>query len=606
MKRNSLLTMLIVTVFLITSLAACVQPGPQTSAPVENATKSAVEQKPTEALASEPQPTESTTGTAPAQSPGTEMDAEQVLNLFMDNPLTLDINDARNQSEFQVLAMTQEGLFRVFNNDGVDKLELAGAESYEVSDDGLVWTFHIRPQKWSDGQPVTAQQYVDSIYRLLDPAKAFSYAFFAFDIKGAQDHYSQEKVDPTVQDVGVRAIDDKTLEITLERATPEFGKKLSFAVLDPIRLDLIEKGGETFPLDFKAQAYNGPFIITDWVKDNSMVLEKNPSYWDAENVHINKVNLSVVAEVSTQAQMFESQQSDIIAGSGEYINKWAPEAESGKFVRFQNPAPGISMLTFEQQTGGLSGLMQNAKIRKAISLAVNRQELLDTIYNRYFPAYGLIPYGISIGDEEFRQAVPETLKAEYETVVGKPEEVQKIFLEGLKEAGKPEDLSQVELTFLAYGSDAQSKAYQEYITQSISNTLGIKVTIKPTADVEAFRDARNKNEWDINTMGWFGDYNDPMTMIDMWITDSGFSSFFGHFSSPAYDELFTTLAGETDLAKRKEIFSALENQLISVDAGLAPLYYNDNSYFVHNYVKNVTFPSFGPGIEYSRAYISGK
>lgn len=603
MKRSTLLKLLIVSVFLITSLVACVQPGPQTPAPVENPTTSAVEQKPT-ASAVEQKPTEAQA--SEPQTAGPEMDAEQVLNLFMDNPLTLDINDARNQSEFQILAMTQEGLFRVFNNDGVDKLELAGAESYKVSDDGLVWTFQIRPQKWSDGQPVTAQQYVDSIYRLLDPAKAFSYAFFAFDIKGAQAHYAQEKVDPTVKDVGVKSIDDKTLEITLERATPEFGKKLSFAVLDPIRLDLIEKGGETFPLDFKAQAYNGPFVITDWVKDNSMVLEKNPNYWDAENVHITKVNLSVVAEVSTQAQMFESQQSDVIAGSGEYINKWAPEAESGKFVRFQNPAPGISMLTFEQQTGGLSGLMQNAKIRKAISLAVNRQELLDTIYNRYFPAYGLIPYGISIGDEEFRQAVPETLKAEYEAAVGKPEEVQKIFLEGLKEVGKPEDLNQVELTFLAYGSDAQSKAYQEYITQSISNTLGIKVTIKPTADVEAFRDARNKNEWDINTMGWFGDYNDPMTMIDMWITDSGFSRFFGHFSSPAYDELFATLAGETDLAKRKEIFGALENQLISVDAGLAPLYYYDNSYFVHNYVKNISFPSFGPGIEYSRAYISGK
>lgn len=181
-------------------------------------------------------------GQGSGTSASAEKDSKQELNLILLNPLTLDPNDARNASEFQIITQVQEGLVRVFTDEnGNEKIEPAGAESWKVSEDGITWTFKLRDHKWSDGKPVTAQHYVDSVIRLLDPEKAFSYAFFAYDIKNAEKYYNREV---KAEDVGVKALDDKTLEITLAKAAPQFEKKIGFVCLFPIRLDVIEAGGE--------------------------------------------------------------------------------------------------------------------------------------------------------------------------------------------------------------------------------------------------------------------------------------------------------------------------------------------------------------------------
>jgi oligopeptide transport system substrate-binding protein len=142
--------------------------------------------------------------TAGVNTSADKKDADQSLNLFLDNPLTLDPNDARNSSEFQIITQVQEGLARIFTDEnGKEKVEPAGAINWEVSSDALTWTFHLRDNKWSDGKPVTAQQYVDSFIRLLDPDKAFSYAFFAYDIKNAQAYYEKKA---KAEDVGVKVL----------------------------------------------------------------------------------------------------------------------------------------------------------------------------------------------------------------------------------------------------------------------------------------------------------------------------------------------------------------------------------------------------------------
>lgn len=534
-----------------------------------------------------------------------QKDDEQYLNLFLESPLTLDPNDARNASEIQVIGQVQEGLARVFTDEnGKDKLEPAGAEKWEVSEDGLVWTFHLRDNKWSDGKPVTAQNYVDSAIRLLDPDKAFSYAFFAYDIKNAQAYYNKEA---KAEDVDVKAIDEKTLQITLEKPTPQFKEKIAFVCLYPIRLDVIEKGGETWATDYTKQVYCGPFVIKDWVKDNSITLEKNPNYWDAKNVSLKKVNMTIVDELSTQAQLFDSQQMDVIQSQNdEYSKKWDSLAKEGKLQTIKVNMPSMNFIGFNQQNGGTSGLMKNANIRKALSLAINREDFVNTIYGQNSPAYGLIPNGILVGEDEFRSKYPEPLKTEYDKYKGNKTKLQDLFKQGLKELGKSEDLSNVKLIFITTGSTALDKSTQEYWKQTWENTLGIKIDMQVFGDSKTYAAARNANEYDIINMGWNGDYNDPMTFADIFISNSGFAKFFGYYSSKEYDDIFKKLDGESDVNKRGDLYSQLEEQLVVKDAGIAPYMYGRQNYYVQNYVKNIYMPMFGSVYEFSRAYTQGR
>lgn len=532
-----------------------------------------------------------------------ELDADQTLNLFFETPTTLDVNDVRNSSEFQVLTQVQEGLVRTFTDaDGKEYTKPAGAESWTISDDKTVYTFKLRDQKWSDGKPVTAQNYVDSILRLLDPQKAFSYAFFAYDIKNAEDYYNGKA---KASDVGVKALDDKTLQITLGKATPQFDKKLGFVALFPIRLDVIAKGGSSWATDYTAQVYNGPFIIKSWVKENSMVLEKNPNYWDAENVHLQTVNMTLVSEFSTQASLFESKQTDVIEGKSDYVKKWSDAAAKGEIQLKKGYLPQTEYLCLNQQTGGPSGLMKNAKVRQALSLAIDRDELVKLIYGRYYPAYGLIPYGIQVGTKSFRTDVSEPLKPLYDSYKGNDQKLQDLFKEGMQEAGVNKNPGDITLTLISTGTDAISKSETEYYQQTWQKKLGIKVKLN-IGESSVFKEERNANRYDILMNGWYGDYNDPMTFVDMWTTNGGFSKFFGFYSNPAYDSLLKTLDGQSDNEKREKTYAELEKLLVADDAGVIPTYYGDSQYFVQNYVKNISFPLFGTPIEFSRAYISGK
>lgn len=546
-----------------------------------------------------------------AEAPKTDMDADQTLNLFFVAPLTLDVNDARNSSEFQVMCEVFEGLVRVFTDaNGNEIQEPAGAESWEVSADGITWTFHIRDHEWSDGVKVTAGQYVDSILRLLNPEKAFSYAFYAFDIKGAEAYYNGEG---KIEDIGVKALDEKTLEITLERVSPQFESKLGFACLFPIRLDLVEAGGDLYATDITKHAYNGPFLIKEWVQDHSMTLVKNPTYWDAENVHLTTVNMTTVDEIATKAQLFESQQMDVIEGVAEYTQRWEQKAAGGEFQFVLGKYPQHTFMTFDQHQGddvahlgGLSGLMLSQKVRLAVSLSIDREELTQAIYGRHWPSYGMYPYGIAVSGTEFRELYKdEPLKAEYDKYANDDAGLQALFIEGMKEVGVDKPLSEVTLVYNTGATTSVDKASAEYIQQTLQNRLGIKVELN-ILDSKVVRDRRNADEWDIMLMGWHGDYNDPMTFADMWLPEGGFIKFFGWYNSPAYSAEFEKLAGATDAAKRAEIYANLERIATVDDAGILPLYYNDNKTFVQNYVKDFNILMFGPQYEFSRAYIVGK
>jgi oligopeptide transport system substrate-binding protein len=544
-----------------------------------------------------PAPTPPTT-----EQPTSKKDENQFLKLVFIEPETLDPNEASDTSSFTIISATQEGLARVKVVNDEDKIEPAGAKSWEVSPDGLVWTFHLREEhKWSDGVPVKAQHYVDSFMRLLNKDNAFAYSYFIYEIKGAQ-AFNLGEGKP--EDVGVKAIDDKTLQITLERPTPYFEKKLAFTAFFPIRLDVIEKGGENWKVDHTAQVYCGPYKIKDWVRNNSISFEKNTDYWDAENVYIKTIEMNDIPEFATQAQLFESKELDVTGARQEYIEKWTAEAKTGKFVAGVGDVATSNYVGFNNE-GGPSGIMSNKKVRLAMSMAFDRQEYLNTLLGRYTPAYGWVPKSMHSGNDIYRDVTKEPLKDMAAEYVNKPEKIQALFKEGLKELGKDtNDLKSIKIKFVTYGDTAASKQAQEWWEQQFEKNLGIDFEVEVLGNYTLWKQAVDDMKFDVMTYGWVGDFDDPINFLDMFLSDSGNNGV--KFSNAEFDKIVKELDKEVDQAKRLKAYQRLEEILVKEEAGIAPLYYGDTRRFLQNYVKDFMYPKFGPIYEWRWAYTEGR
>ncbi|MCB2289308.1 peptide ABC transporter substrate-binding protein [Clostridium sp. CS001] len=542
--------------------------------------------------------------TTDTTKPSTEAkkDDDQYLKLVFIEPTTLDPNESQDTSSGTIVNELQEGLARTKTVDGKDIIVPAGAEKWETSSDGLTWTFHLRDYKWSDGVQVTAQHYVDSFRRLLDKDNAFPYAYFAYEIKGAEEFNAGTG---KAEDVAVVAKDDKTLVITLARPTPYFEKKLAFTAFQPVRLDIIKAGGENWKTDATKQVYCGPYKIKEWVRDNSISFEKNPTYWDAENVFIKLVEMRDIPEFSTQAQLFETQQLDVTGSKQEYIEKWKADAKAGKFQFSSGDAPGAYYLGFNWE-GGPSGLMSNKKIRLAMSMAFDREDYLNTLLNRYTPAYGWIPKSITAGNDVFRTVSKEPLKELATEYVNNPEKIQALFKEGLKELGKDTtDLSKIKIKYITYGATAAAKQANEWWQQQFKKNIGIDLTVEELGNYTLYSAAKkDMKKWDVFVSGWIGDFDDPINFLDLFASKDDNNSM--KYGNPEYTKIIKELATQIDPATRLKQYQRLEELLVKEDVALAPIYYTDTRRFVQNYVKDFMYPQFGMTYEWRWAYTSGR
>lgn len=543
-------------------------------------------------------------------SDGEVLAAEQVLNFTYTELERLDVNDVRNSNEFQVLAEVQEGLFRTFTDEnGVDVVENAGCTDYDVSEDGLTYTFYLREESvWSDGVPVTAQNYVDSWLRLIDPEEAFPYAELALGIAGAEAYYNGEG---SAEDVGIEVVDEHTFRVTLEAPDASFLKIVALVPFYPVRKDLIdaaEAAGGDWTNDYTLHVFNGPFVISNRVLENSMTLTKNENYWDADNVILTQVNLQVVAETATQAQLVESQQVDILTLSDlEYIQQWEPLVEDGTLVHVSQDSASVRYLVLDQHeaaNGGPSGLMGNEKVRLALSLAVDREEYVELFQEGLStPAYGLIPYGMTVGDSEYRANAEEPLLAdEYAELAANPAALRALFEEGCVEAGHSGNAEDESLTVMIYNPSTQDSNILEWFKQQFESKLGLTVNIVIQPDLSAEQAARANYEYDFMTLGWGADYNDPVSLLSMFVTGGSYASLQGGFSDEAYDSLIEQARSSQDDRERLELYAQAEDILIT-KGGLVPLYYAQSQVYYQSYVKNLSLPLFGPAYEFSRAYI---
>ncbi len=500
-----------------------------------------------------------------------------------------------------MMAACYSGLYRNVADEDGEHFILDGAESVDISDDETVYTFHLREDAyWSDGVPVTAHDYEYGWKRLVTPEYAYDYASFIFNVVGAEEYYNGEG---SIDDVMAVAVDDYTFEVTLKIPDATFLSKLVATPTYPTREDLAEAAGDDWGKDWQLDVYNGPFCMSELVEDNKMVWTKNDYYWDADEVSLDSITWYVVAEDSTASTMFDNGELDVIQPAGDYYVKYEEAAENGELQMITADYPGTVVVAYDFVNNGCSGLMGNAKIRKALSYSINREDMIDAVYGRYLPAYGLINPAITFDGVSYRSLVEDPMKAEYEEYADNPEALQALFQEGLEELGLDTDLSDVTVTYLSYGSTVSDTAEREYLQQSWENMLGINVELNTCGDYTLFTAERDAGNYDMMSGGWYSDYNDPLDYLDIMYT--GIYSSYGSYSNPEYDALLDSLNGETDMDKRLEIYAEAEQMLFD-DCAIMPIYYSTKAYFLQNWVKDFRWSSFGASMEFYITSIDGR
>jgi oligopeptide transport system substrate-binding protein len=296
-------------------------------------------------------------------------------------PPTLDVNTATDTTSHLIQAQIMDALYR-FDDAGM--IVPAGAVSYEVSDDGLVYTINLREDAtWSDGQPVTAQHYVDGITRLLEPATAAEYAWLMYIVQGAEAFNTGETDDPST--LGVAAVDDLTLQITLEEAASYFDSILAFSTVYPVRRDVIDEYGDMWaePGNFVG---NGAYLLTEWAHEDYVVVEKNPDYWGADDVTIETVEFPIIVEDATALAAFERGELDYSGYPAEELPRILEEM-ADDFRRLPRPGTYYLGLNF------LRPPTDNLNMRKALASAVDKRAILDAVLEMPWrtDACGVIP-----------------------------------------------------------------------------------------------------------------------------------------------------------------------------------------------------------------------
>ncbi|MDO7905420.1 peptide ABC transporter substrate-binding protein [Paenibacillus sp. JX-17] len=510
--------------------------------------------------------------------------AEQILRINLSaEPPTFDPAQAQDSQTNTVLKTLYEGLTRM----GADGKETPGvAESWDI--DGTKYTFHLRKDaKWSNGDPVTAKDFVFAWQRVLDPATtpAPPYAYQLYYIKNAEAYNSKKVTD--FSQVGVKAVDDNTLEVTLEKPTPYFLGLTSFYTFYPVHSSV--KGNEKWATNKDSMIFNGPFTLSNWTKGSQITVKKNDNYWDKNSIKLSEIDMSIVNSGATELSSYQAGQLDYTgAPNGEIPNDQIPAMKQTYPNEFN--VKGISS-TYYYMFNVKAKPFDNAKIRKAFAMSIERQPIVDKVtQGGQLPAFGFVPPGIKGESDEFRTEHKDDFFKEDVT------EAKKLLEEGMKEEGYT-TLPQVTLL---YNSSESHKKIALAVADMWKRNLGVDVKTQ-NQEWGVFLENRNQGNYQVSRAGWSADYNDPMTFMDMWTTGNGNND--SGYANPEYDKLIKDAASTEDAKKRMEDFAAAEKMLVQDDMVIAPIYYYTNVSMTKPNVKGINL-DFSGAIDFTRAYLT--
>ncbi|WP_375361988.1 peptide ABC transporter substrate-binding protein [Bacillus paranthracis] len=506
-------------------------------------------------------------------------ETKQSINLpYIAEIPTMDVTKATDSESMNVMRNVFEGLYTL----GEDNKLIPGvAQSYDVSEDKKTYTFHLRESKWSNGTPVTAADFAFSWKRAVNPDTAAEYAFLFFDIKNAKRINSKEL---PVDQLGVKAIDDKTLEVQLEKPVPYFIELTTFATFLPINEKYFESQAKQYGLEASKLVYNGAFTLDNWKHEQGFQLKKNPNYWDSKTVKLDEINFDIVKDKSTEINLYESGQLDRVGLTGEFVDKYRknPDFKERSEVTVQ-------FLRMNQK----NEVLKNKNVRLAISQAMNKKAFVDTVLNNgSLPADGFIPvdFATSSDGKDFRKENGKLVKDDV-----------KAAKENWKKAKQELGKEQVTLELLT-SDNVFAKKNAEYLKGELEKNLeGLTVNVKPQPRKQQIQLLLNSN-YDLGVDVWAPDIPDPITFLDIFATDSSYN--FDKYSNQAYDELIHQV--KTDLAgnetARWEAMKQAEKILLE-DGAVAPFYQSGRSYLQRSSINGIITNDFGGEFNYKFAEI---
>ncbi|MGO0059900.1 peptide ABC transporter substrate-binding protein [Brevibacillus fluminis] len=490
-------------------------------------------------------------------------------------PTNLNPNAATDIYSNNVLLQVFEGLTRINKE---DKPENAIAQDIKVSDDLTTYTFTLRDAKWSNGDPVTAHDFDYAWRWVLNSKNGSEYAYMLYYIKNAEKVFKGEL---PAEQLGVKVIDDKTLEVKLENPTPFFLELTAFSTYYPVHSKTAKANPDWYKNAGPDFISDGPFKLADWKHKDKIVLEKNENYWDAQNVKLDKIELNMINDTNTELSMFEGGELDMAGAPVSSIPFDAMTALKEKGVLHIKPKAATYWYEFNVDKKPFN----NKKIRQAFAYAIDRKSIVQNItQGGELPATAIVPPTMFPENEQglFKDNDVETAK--------------KLLAEGMKEEGYASVDKLPPITLSYNTDDAQAKIAQA-VQDMWSKNLGVSVKLE-NQEWNVYYDAIKQGNYQVARMGWTGDFNDPINFLEIFKTKGGNNH--TNWENKQYTELLNKSATVQDPAQRKAVLQDAEKIFID-DMPVLPFYFRGSIYTQSEKLKDVVISGMG-NAQYKWAY----
>ncbi|QNQ84197.1 peptide ABC transporter substrate-binding protein [Lactobacillus sp. PV037] len=492
---------------------------------------------------------------------------------------TMDISKATDNTSFNQLNNVMEGLYRLGKD---EKIENALATKTQVSQNGKKWVFTLRKSKWSDGTPLTAKDFVYSWRRTVNPATGSQYAYLFEGIKNATDITAGKK---PVSSLGVKADGKYKLVVTLDKQVPYFKLLMGFPLFFPQQEKMVKSAGSKYGTASKYVAYNGPFVQTGWSGANlSWKLKKNKNYWDKKAVKLNTINYSVQKTTSTAYNMYQSNMLDATK----------LDAEQSKHLK-EDPGYTVrnSASTFYLQYNQAKlKALRNTNLRRAISMAVNRQSLVKILGGGNTAANSLTAKNLAkVDGVDFSSTVSDNGYDAYN-----PTAAKKLFKQALKELGT----KSISLTILSDDTDVAKKTTETLQSQLESTLPGMNIKTQ-NVPFKTRLSRSTAGDFDIVVSAWGADFADPISFDDLFTSNNANNN--GKWKNKEYDQLIEASKNTTDQKQRWKDLRQAESLLLD-QQGVSPLYYQGEAWLVRPDIKGIIYNSAGANYNFKNAYVA--
>jgi oligopeptide transport system substrate-binding protein len=495
-------------------------------------------------------------------------------------PPDLDPSNSTDTASARILANTMEGLMRLDEkNEPYPALAIGMPK---VSADKRTYTFTLRSAQWSDGRPIRAQDFVYSWLRALNPKTKSQYSYMLYPIRNAE-AYNLGRA--KAEDVGVKALDERRLQVTLEAPTPYFNDLTAHVTFYPQRADIVTKYGSEYAKEPDRMVYNGPFMLTDWQHEANYTMKKNPRYWDADAVRLNEVRTEIIKDAASAINLYQTQHVDFSELGSDFADLFHQKPD-----RMVIKEMSSWYLEFNQR----KRFFQNKHIRQAIQLAIDKRTMTERLLkNGSLPAGALVPTTVKATKEKtFRQLYPDRI--DYD-----PKRARALYHQGLRELKMKDQPPKIEIV----GDDTMSaKKELAYIKEQLRKNIGLRVQQVNIPFKQ--RLARGKRgQFDMLFSGWGADYNDPLTYCNLFMTGNSYNR--GQWSNRQYDALVKQAMVNPDERERlQQLFQA--EKILLDDAAIVPIYYRSRLGILKPFVKGITWNAIGSEYQLKHAYIDWK